>query len=159
MKITIIATFLISTFILHAQNFVEQDSVRIQDKFYTECFENLSHGNEILQTYPFFEENKICSIMECLILLESKNDDLKSIATNRLVGIATQLANKKTPVILISGMDSSLTANEKNFNVEDDDGIIYVSIAACVMSQSLSLGQKAFNNQTINILGIKRNGT
>ncbi|CAM3505127.1 hypothetical protein FLLO111716_14635 [Flavobacterium longum] len=80
--------------------------------------------------------------------MQYKEDDIKKAAEYRLRGIATQLYNQGKPVYLISGMDSSSYAHKQNENLEDDNGIIYISIGECLISQSESKAKEIFNEQT-----------
>lgn len=125
---------------------IEDNSISAQ--LYTKCFPNLKYGDEIFEKYPAFKDAKICSLLYCTLLFEYNDEEISLIAENRLRGIATQLYREGNPVILLSGMDSSLTAKEKNENLLDDNHIVYISIAACVIRPNESRAQKIINQQT-----------
>ncbi|MNY53611.1 hypothetical protein D3C86_1893800 [compost metagenome] len=80
--------------------------------------------------------------------MESEDETIKKIAIARLKGIATQLFREGKPVLLTSGMNSANFNIIKNENLEDDNNIIYVSIADCIVTQAQDKAQGIFNNQT-----------
>jgi len=45
---------------------------------------------------------------------------------------------------------------KKNKNVDDDNNIIYLSIADCVISEAESIASDIFNAQTIKLLAQKK---
>ncbi|MFC5683186.1 hypothetical protein ACYE2N_04560 [Flavobacterium sp. MAHUQ-51] len=118
-------------------------------------FEYLNQGNELFEKHPFLKRTELNSIIGCIYLLNDKEEEIKHVALGRLEGIATQLFNEGTPVILISGMDSTESANKKNENLEDDNHIIYLSIAACHVFEAESKAQKIFNAQTMKLIAQK----
>ena len=119
-------------------------------------FENLNHGSDLFEKYPILKTKEINSIIGCIYLLNAKEDEIKKVAIARLSGISTQLFNQGKPVYLTSGMDSSYFANKENENLEDDNHIIYVSIAECVVSNSESTAQSVFNEQTMKLVTKKK---
>ena len=118
-------------------------------------FEYLNQGSEFFEKYPLLKRTELNSIIGCIYLLNDKEEEIKHVAVARLEGIATQLFNEGTPVILISGMDSTELANQKNENLEDDNHIIYLGIAACLVSEAESKAQKIFNAQTMKLIAQK----
>lgn len=121
-------------------------------------FEYLNQGSEFFEKYPLLKRTELNSIIGCIYLLNDKEEEIKHVAVARLEGIATQLFNEGTPVILISGMDSTMLANQKNENLEDDNHIIFLSIAACLVSEAESKAQKVFNAKTMKLIA-QKNGS
>ncbi|MFB9080366.1 hypothetical protein ACFFLS_19720 [Flavobacterium procerum] len=122
----------------------------LSDQLYTKCFENLNQGAEILQKYNYasLDSIKFCSLIECMYLYSSKEEDIKLVAKQRLIGIATQLYNARTPVYLIMGLDSYLTAKKKNENLEDDNHIVYIDYGECTNPSYLIEAATIVNKQT-----------
>ena len=86
--------------------------------------------------------------MYCIALLHYEEDDIKFIAEERLRGIATQLFREGNPVLLITGMESFERAQENNKNLEDDNHIVYISVASCLVSQYEARAKEVVNSQT-----------
>lgn len=88
----------------------------ISEQLFVKYFPNLNQGSEVFEKYLALKSEtiKFCSLLECMLLNAYKEDDIKQATEQRLIGIATQLYNEGTPVYLIMGMDSYLTAQEKN---------------------------------------------
>jgi hypothetical protein len=132
---------------------IEENSISAQ--LYTKCFDNLNQGLDILEKYPAFKDAKLCSIAYCMMLLYYKDEEIKFVAEQRLRGIATQLFQEGNPVYLISGMDSYLEAQEKNKNLEDDNHIVYISIADCLTLSFEARAQEIVNKQTMQLISSK----
>jgi len=131
---------------------IETEDHSISAQLYTKCFENLNQGAEILEKYPAFKETKPCSLAYCMMLLAYQDKEIQQIGENRLIGIATQLFQEGNPVYLISGMDSFLTAQEKNKNLEDDHHIVYISYAECTSPEFLRRSADIVNAQTMQLI-------
>lgn len=116
----------------------------------------LNHGSELFDQYPFLEFKGHYSIIGCIYLLSIKEDKVKKVAIDRLRGISTQLFNEGKPVLLTYGMNSVNSTLKKNENLEDDNHIIYLSIADCVVSQAESIASDVFNEQTIKLIARKK---
>ncbi|MEZ0128640.1 hypothetical protein AB9T88_02075 [Flavobacterium sp. LBUM151] len=127
----------------------------ISNQLYAKCFENLNQGSEILEKYPAFKNTKICSLMYCIVLLHYTEKEIQLIGEQRLQGIATQLFQEGNPVYLISGMDSYSRAENENKNLEDDNHIVYISIAACMISSHEARAQEIVNKQTMLLINKK----
>ena len=121
-------------------------------------FENLNHGSDKFDKYPVLQEKNLYSIMGCIYLLESKEQEIEKIAIARLKGIATQLFNEGKPVKLTFGMDSGYLTKKENENLNDDNNIIYLNIAECIVRKSELTAQKAFNDQTRQLIDKKNGG-
>lgn len=146
---------LILDFNVKSQNVI--DSTKIEDnsianQLFIKCFENLNQGAEVLEKYPAFKNTEICSLMYCMFLLQHPEKEIQMVAEERLRGIATQLYNEKNPVILIMGMESSLTENEKNKNLQDDNHIVYISYGECTNPPFLKRGADIVNKQTMQLI-------
>jgi hypothetical protein len=126
-----------------------EESETISNQLYTKCFENLNQGSKVLEKYQAFKDAKNCSIMYCMALLQYQEKDLKGVAEERLRGITTQLFREGNPIYLICGMDSYLRAKEQNENLEDDNHIVYISIAACMISPFEARAQEIVDEQTM----------
>ncbi|WP_157486174.1 hypothetical protein [Flavobacterium sp. Leaf359] len=116
----------------------------------------LNHGSDLFDEYPLLKGEAWYSITGCICLLYIKEDTVKKVAIERLTGISTQLFNEGKPVLLTYGMDSAYSAMKKNKNVDDDNNIIYLSIADCVISEAESIASDIFNAQTIKLLAQKK---
>ena len=136
-----------------------QTEIEIDNNFplslLTRSFENLNHGSELFEQYSILKNKHLYSIIGCIYLLEMEEEEMKKVAIARLKGISTQLFNEKKPVILTYGMDSVGFAMKKNENVEDDNQIVYLSIADCIVRNSEVQAQNAFNNQTRKLVSKK----
>jgi hypothetical protein len=142
---------LILSFQAKSQN--ADESIEIEDnsisaQLYTKCFENLNQGSEVLEKHTAFKNVKICSLAYCMMLLAYQDKEIQQMGEDRLIGIATQLYHEKTPVILIMGMDSSLEAQKRNQNLDDDDHIVYISYGECTNPVFLSKAADIVNKQT-----------
>ncbi|WP_343617575.1 hypothetical protein [Flavobacterium sp.] len=120
----------------------------ISTQFHTKCLEDLTQGNEMFEKYPNLKTMKFCSILECTSLLAYKEKDAKLWAEQRLIEIATKLFNQGTPVFLNSGMDSYLSAEQKNINLEDDNHILYISYGGCSSPSYFHDAADIINRQT-----------
>lgn len=116
----------------------------------------LNHGNELFDQYPLLKFEGYNSIDGCIYLLYIKEDEVKKVAMERLRGISTQLFNEGKPVLLTYGMNSVGFTLKKNENLDDDNHIIYLSIADCVISEAESIARDVFNAQTIKLLAQKK---
>jgi hypothetical protein len=150
-------------FILFTTQFSSaQTETKIDDNFplslLTRNFENLNHGSELFEKYPILKTKELNSIIGCIYLLEMKEEEIRKVAIARLRGISTQLFNEGKPVILTYGMDSVGFAIKKNENLEDDNHIIYLSIADCVVRNSEEKAENEFNNQTWKLIA-QKNGS
>ena len=127
---------------------IETEDHSISAQLYTKCFENLNQGSEVLENYPAFKEMKPCSLAYCMMLFAYQDKEMQQIGENRLIGIATQLYHEGTPVILIMGMESSLEAQKRNQNLDDDDHIVYISYGECTNPAFLTKAADIVNKQT-----------
>ena len=127
---------------------IETEDHSISAQLYTKCFENLNQGSEVLENYPAFKETKPCSLAYCMMLLAYQDKEMQQIGENRLIGIATQLYRQGTPVILIMGMESSLEAQKRNQNLDDDDHIVYISYGECTNPAFLTKAADIVNKQS-----------
>ncbi|KAF2513932.1 hypothetical protein [Flavobacterium foetidum] len=143
--------FLFNCFCINSQNTDHNQTVEgmpLSDQLYTKCFENLNQGSEIFEKYASLKNMKFCSLLECMFLFSCKEEDIKRIAEQRLIGIATQLYNAGTPVYLIMGLDSYLNAKKKNENLEDDNHIVYIDYGECTNPPFLIEAAAIVNKQT-----------
>lgn len=140
-------------FCIKAKSQNANESISIEDhsielELYTKCFENLNQGAEILEKYPAFKETKLCSLAYCMMLLSYQDQEIQKISKDRLIGITTQLYRQGNPVILIMGIESSLEAEKRNENLDDDDHIVYISYGECTNLPFLREGAEIVNKQT-----------
>ncbi|PBJ15642.1 hypothetical protein [Flavobacterium sp. ACN6] len=129
-----------------AIDIVEDHSIATQ--LFTKCFENLNQGSEIFEKYPALKNVKFCTLINCMFLYAYKENDIQLAAEKRLIGIATQLYNEGNPVYLTMGLDSYLSTQEKNKNLEDDNHIVYISYGECTNPTFLIEAAKIVNKQT-----------
>lgn len=145
---------LLSTFFSSAQT-----ETKIEDDFPLSLLTRdfiLNHGSELFDKYPALKAKEFHSIIGCICLLYLREDEVKKAAIERLQGISTQLFNEGKPVLLTYGMDSVGFALKKNENLEDDNHVIYISIADCVVSESESIAKSVFNDQTMKLITEKK---
>lgn len=116
----------------------------------------LNHGSELFEQYPILKDERCYSIIGCIYLLYIKDEEVKKVAIERLRGISTQLFNEGKPVLLTYGMDSVDSVIKRNENLEDDNHIIYLSIADCVVSQPENIASNVFNEQTMKLVAQKK---
>lgn len=157
-----IKNFKILIFLLFMTHFcAAQTETEIGDNFpfslLVQDFENLNHGSQLVEKYPVLKIKGMHSIIGCIYLLEMEEVEIREVAIARLIGISTQLFNEGKPIILTYGMDSSNFALEENENLEDDNHIVYLSIADCIVRTSEVESQKAFNDHTMKLIAQKRN--
>ncbi|AWK06090.1 hypothetical protein HYN56_18400 [Flavobacterium crocinum] len=133
-------------------NVIEDRSISAQ--LFVKYFRNLNQGAEIFEKYPALKSGKVkfCSLLECMYLNAYKEEDIKFAAKQRLIGIATQLYNEGTPVYLIMGLDSYLTAKERNLNLEDDNHIVYINYGECTNPSYLREAAEIVNRQTHSLI-------
>ncbi|RZJ54644.1 MAG: hypothetical protein EOO44_04295 [Flavobacterium sp.] len=149
-KKTVFIFFIFITIQAQAQN--SKDSIyedhSISTQLFTKCFENLNQGSDIFENYPALKSMKFCSLIECMFLLSYEEQAIQLAAKNRLLGITTQLYKEGNPVYLINGLDSFLTAQEKNKNLDDDNHLVYITFAECTAPKFLRDGAQIVNDQT-----------
>lgn len=153
-KLFLVLSFF-SFFQIESQNLDDSNIVidsSISTQLYTKCFENLNQGHEIFMKYPGFESSKFCSLLTCSFLFSYKEADLQIAGEQRLIGIATQLFKEGNPVYLVSGLDSSFEADQKNKNLEDDNQIVYISYSDCISPAFLKRAAKIVNQQTDSLI-------
>lgn len=126
-----------------------EEKKSLSNQLYTKCFENLNQGSEVFEKYPALKSMKFCSLLECMFLMSYNDPEVQLAATNRLRGIATQLYREGNPVILIMGIESYLTTEKKNKNLDDDNHLVYISYGECTNPQFLSRAAKIVNEQTM----------
>lgn len=131
-----------------ADEIIEIEDHSISAKLYTKCFTNLNQGAEIIEQNPKWKDSKLCSLLYCMMLLGLEDKEAQKIGKDRLIGITTQLYREGNPVILIMGMESSLEAEKRNENLDDDDRIVYISYGECTNPPFLREGAEIVNKQT-----------
>jgi hypothetical protein len=133
-----------------------QSKARIDENFpyalLSKPFENLNHYPGLLEKYPNLKDTGFYTILGCLVLLSTEEEEVRQIGKARLQEIATQLFREQTPVLLISGLDSASRAEKENENLNDDNNLIYISITDCVISQEVQILQEIFNSKTRSLL-------
>jgi len=133
-----------------------QSKARVDENFpyalLSKPFENLNHYPVLLKKYPNLEDTGFYTILGCLVLLCTEEEEVRQIGKARLQGIATQLFREQSPVLLISGLDSASRAEKENENLNDDNNLIYISIADCVIFQEVQILQEIFNSKTRSLL-------
>ena len=153
LKLTLIIFFISQLSSAQTENEIDNN---FPLSLFTRNFENLNHGSELFDRYPILKNEQSYSIIGCIYLLEMKDEEIKKVAIARLKGISTQLFNEEKPVILTYGMDSVGFAIKKNENLKDDNQIVYISIADCVVRNSEVEAQNAFNKQTWILIAQKK---
>lgn len=150
-KIIIYSILLIATFQVRSQEVSDTEEFvdnSISAQLQTKCFENLNQGNEIFDKYPGLKSRRFCSLIECMVLMGYKEDDIQNAAEQRLIGIATQLYQEGNPVYLFSGMESYRTQQEKNLDLTDDNHLVYISYGDCISPNFFHKSAEIVNKQT-----------
>jgi len=84
-----------------------------------------------------------------MFLYSYKESDIQLAAEKKLIGIATQLYNQRTPVYLTMGFESYSSAQEKNKDLNDDNYLVYISYGECTNPFFLVKAAEIVNKQTI----------
>ena len=149
MRNLILIFFLFSIIKLSAQEIEQTSENSIELKVYNKCFEDFRPLPES-EYYNSLKEIKFCNLVECVAGFEycKKERNMQIAILKRAIEINNLLYNEHTPVILTYGMDSGFNANKKNLNINDDNNLIYISIADCLTTNSLEEFASAFNAET-----------
>ena len=134
---------------------LQTEQIPIGAQLYTKCFDNLNQDSDIFEKYPELQTMKFCSLMECTVLLSSANKEIQTAVENRLRAITKRLYKEGNPVYLISGSDSYSTAMERNENIEDDNKIVYICVAADFLRATEAKAQQIVNKQTMQLINQK----
>ena len=156
MKKTIIVLFLLFS----TQAFSQNEITSLEDKIYLEvygkCFPQLK---PLPETKNRDKLNKVsfCSLYNCVHYIEyvEYEKKIQDAILKRAIEIATLLYNNGTPVYLAIGMNSSDKALQKNINLNDDNKLVYISIAECTSSPILDHIQEVVNNETTKLVNLK----
>ncbi|MFC0778503.1 hypothetical protein [Flavobacterium sp. HJSW_4] len=143
------------------QGFCQIGTNSIEDeiyiKYFGKCFSEVKPLPEVknrakLNKIPF------CSLYQCVRYIQyvEYEKKIQDAILKRAVEIATLLYKNNSPIYLISGMSSGDHALRKNINLNDDNKLIYVSIAECVTTTTLEKIQEAVNNETTKLINSKK---
>ncbi|URM36980.1 hypothetical protein [Flavobacterium anhuiense] len=153
--------FVVLLLLLGIQGFCQNETDSLDDQIYVEIF-----GKCFSQVKPLPEVknrtklNKIpfCSLYQCVRYIQyvEYEKKIQDAILKRAVEIAALLYKNGTPIHLISGMNSSDRALIKNANLNDDDKLVYISVAECISSSTLDRIQEAVNNETTRLIESKK---
>ncbi|AFD06070.1 hypothetical protein [Solitalea canadensis] len=123
-------------------------------EYLNKCFDNFPPNKTIDsldQTYGL----QLCSLTECLLLLELSNMD-KSINDNVLLRLK-ELANKnfenRSFILLVEG---SMNSVKKTIKLTEESGLVYVSLGnSCLGSREQEKGIAIFNKQMMFLINKK----
>ncbi|WP_165800694.1 hypothetical protein [Flavobacterium sp. WLB] len=121
---------------------------------FEKCYKDLNPIEATINIIPEKKNVKFCSLYQCVsrVAYVEKEKDIENVIIKRAVEIAVRLYNDGTPVYLIYGMNSSSQADWDNQILTDDDNLIYVSIAECIVSHSLIKISEAVNKATMELI-------
>lgn len=120
----------------------------IHQVVFAHCFNELK-PIENFKDIPAFQGMKFCNIYETMSLFYYKQDE---IAIERMHQISKLFYLAGCPIILTTGKDSGYKATQENINLLDDNKIIYISIAECVVSDSENKAKDVFNKATLELI-------
>ncbi|MEO8238539.1 MAG: hypothetical protein ABI793_03435 [Flavobacterium sp.] len=148
---------LILSFLIFNQTFCQNENDESLDKVYVKvfgkCFKDLKPLEETKDFLPL-KKISFCSLYQCVTRIQYSEIDknMQEAILKRTIEITTRLYNDKTPIYLISGMNSYGTALEENQNLTDDNNLIYISVADCLSSKALEKIKNIVNQQTLKLI-------
>ncbi|WPO79129.1 hypothetical protein [Flavobacterium sp. KACC 22761] len=153
--------FVILLLLLGIKVFAQNEYESFDDPIYTEtfgkCFTELKPLQEVKNRVKL---NKIafCSLYQCVRYVQyvEYEEKMQNAILKRAVEIAALLYKNGTPIYLISGMNSSDKALIKNANLNDDNKLIYISVAECISSSTLDRMQEIVNSETSRLIKSKK---
>ena len=143
------------------QGYSQTETNSIEDQIlidiFGKCFSEVKPLPEVknrakLNKIPF------CSLYQCVRYIQyvEYEKKIQEAILKRSAEIAALLYKNETPVYLISGMSSSDKALIKNTNLNDDNKLVYISVAECVSSSTLDKIQEVVNNETTRLIKLKK---
>ncbi|WP_337967043.1 hypothetical protein [uncultured Flavobacterium sp.] len=150
-------TIIILFFLFSIQAFSQNEETSLEDQIYMQvfgkCFTQLK---PLPETQKRAKLNKItfCSLYQCVHYIEfvEYEKKIQDAILKRAIEITTLLYKNGTPVYLVTGMSSSDNALQKNINLNDDNKLVYISIAECVSSTTLQKIKETVNNETTKLI-------
>jgi hypothetical protein len=121
---------------------------------YNKCFDDLKPMKYISENSSW-KDSDLCNLTMCSLLLAVKDPEAVAELKKRIIEITRKLFENGTPIKLISGLDSFVYAEKLNENLKDDNGIVYISIAACILSEQESLTKEIVNAETNRLIKLK----
>ncbi|WP_163408442.1 hypothetical protein [Flavobacterium ajazii] len=153
----ILILFLLSINVLYCQDEDEQTIERAYIETFGKCFSQLEPLQET-KSKTELKNISFCSLYQCIKFVdyEDYEEKIQKAILKRALEIAFLLYNQRTPVYLVSGMNSSEKAFQKNLNLNDDNNLVYISIAECVSSSSLEQIKEIVNTKTSKLIESKK---
>ena len=153
--------FLMLVLLFGFQGYSQTETNSIEDQIlidiFGKCFSEVKPLPEVknrakLNKIPF------CSLYQCVRYIQyvEYEKKIQEAILKRSAEIAALLYKNETPVYLISGMSSSDKALIKNTNLNDDNKLVYISVAECVSSSTLDKIQEVVNNETTRLIKLKK---
>ena len=123
--------------------------VRVLGKYFNHL-KPLDEAKEIISLKSISFSN----LFECVAGVEYTENEknIQDAILKRATEITILLYNEGTPVYLTSGMNSSNNADMKNQNLNDDNNLVYISIAECLSSNTLEKIKNVVNKQTLKLI-------
>ncbi|KAF2509201.1 hypothetical protein EYY60_12510 [Flavobacterium zhairuonense] len=118
------------------------------------CYKDLNPIEGTINLIPEKKNVKFCSLYQCARAIEytENKKEIENAILKRAVEITVRLYNEGTPIYLIYGMNSSSQADSDNEILTDDDNLVYISIAECVVSQSQVKISGVINKTTMELI-------
>lgn len=157
MNIKILILFLLSINLLYCQDQDEETMEKTYIETYGKCFSQLKPLSET-KSKSELQNITFCSLYQCLKFVDfgEYEERIQKAILKRALEITLLLYNQKTPVYLVSGMNSSEKAFQKNLNLNDDDNLVYISIAECISSSNLEQIKETVNTKTSKLIESKK---
>lgn len=123
-------------------------------EIFGKCYKDLNPIEGTINLIPEKKNVKFCSLYQCVSRIEYAENEknIENAIIKRAIEITVRLYREGTPVYLTYGMDSSSQADWDNQILTDDDNLVYVSIAECVVSNSLVKISEAVNKATMELI-------
>ncbi|MBS7254344.1 hypothetical protein [Flavobacterium branchiicola] len=154
MKNIFLVFFLLFTHEVFCQNEEYTNPEKAFVEVFGKCYKDLKPIEEIINFIPEKKDVKFCSLYQCVSRIEyvEKEKNIESVILKRAVEIAIRLYNEGTPIYLTYGMNSSGQADRDNQILTDDNHLVYVSIAECIVSHPLMKISKVVNKTTMELI-------
>ncbi|WP_431242726.1 hypothetical protein ACQ9BO_23630 [Flavobacterium sp. P21] len=151
-RILFILLFFINQAFSQDRNYSNPEKAIIE--VFGKCYKDLEPIEGTINLIPEKENVRFCSLYQCVrgIGYAENKKEIESSILKRAVEITVRLYSEGTPVYLTYGMNSSSQADWDNEILTDDDKIVYISVAECIVSQSLIKISEAVNNATMELI-------
>ena len=149
-----VKNILVTLFLFPLLGFAQTNESQCYERFST-CFANLK-PIDFTKQFPNWKDEEICSLSYCIVLYNILDPELKKQVENRIAEITQLLLADNKPIYLLTGMDSGSTAVEKNKDLSDEGGVVYIAIAECIPTLGEHIGEEIVNKITNKFLNDKK---